>query len=204
MLAVIIILVIINILTAGLVFKKYFPSGAGRLASSATIVRTAAHEAGHAVVALQSMAVHSVSEISILDTPDMRARGSAGVTYINYNVASPFYLWERIIVLMGGAAGEMYYCGTMHSGGCKKDLVQALDYARQMSSKSYVTGTKGEFPFDVAACFSKRPTPNESYILNTAYAEARKRVHNKSAQLKTIAIDLLRVGKLLGHELPRV
>lgn len=204
MFAVITILIITNLLTAGILLKRYLLRDIGLLESCDPAVRTAAHEAGHAVVALQSPSVNSVTEISILQTPATYKQGIAGTTSILFNSTSPLYLWERAIVSMGGAAGEMYYCGTMRSGGCKKDLLEALEFAREICSKTSVSVTKREFPFDIAGCYSRRPTATESYVLNVAYAEARKRVHNKSQHLKSIALDLLRAGRLQGREIPRI
>lgn len=204
MLAVIIALAITNILTLGIILKRYTSRTAGVLDSIDPSVRTAAHEAGHAVVALQSPCVLGVTEITILQTPSYLAQGIAGATNILYNTASPLYLWERIIVSMGGAAGEMYYCGTMRSGGCKRDLIEALGFAREVCSKTNVSITERKFPFDVTKCYSSKPSEAESYVLNIAYAEARKRIHGKSQYLKSMTLDLLRSGKLDKKDIPRI
>lgn len=201
MLAVIILLVFTNIITIGLMLKQHFPRSADVLKSRDPAVRTAAHEAGHALVALQSPAVSYVSEVSIIADHSI---GMAGVTHIAYNQSSPLYLWERLIVLMGGAAGEMFYCGTMRSGGCKKDLLEALDLARKVCSQTKITVTNSNFPFDITQCYSGNIIASERQVLNMAYAEARKRIHNKPEHLKAITIDLLRSGRLSGNNLPRI
>lgn len=197
------ILVAINLILAGIVFKKYYGTN-GFFKSASSVLRTAAHEAGHTIVALKSPAVVSVKEVTILDTAAMHSSGTAGLTTILFNSRSLLYYWERVIVLMGGAAGEMHYCGTMLSRGCKKDLLEALDLARQINQTSQVAAINREFPFDVAKCYAVRPTQSECFILNTAYSEARKRIHNNSDSFKLLTTDLLKSGKLLEHELPRI
>ena len=168
--------------------------------SKSFLVRTAAHEVGHALVAMDSPAVSDVEEVNILQASN-QSRGFAGVTLIRYRRDHPQYLWESLIVYLAGAAGEITYMGNMKSVGCKADLLEALSLARRIIAISPPTLNRTNFNFDVGQCFKTSLTIQERYILNLAYKAARQRILKKEEVFKTLIIKLMNAGRLNSNEL---
>jgi cell division protease FtsH len=88
------------------------------------------HEAGHAIINLQMTLLPQLYKVSIVP------RGQAlGATTLlpneDQNIHSKDFLWEELVVLMGGRASERLFYGTT-SNGASGDLDMARKIARKM------------------------------------------------------------------------
>ena len=88
------------------------------------------HEAGHAIIYLQTQLLPALHKVSII--PRGQALGTTTVLpREDKNIHSKGFLLEQLTVLMGGRAAEEAFCGDM-SNGANGDLESAKNIARKM------------------------------------------------------------------------
>jgi cell division protease FtsH len=88
------------------------------------------HEAGHAIIYLQTKLLPPLHKVSII--PRGQALGTTTVLpRQDQNIHSRSFLREQLVVLMGGRAAEETFCGDM-TNGANGDLDSAKNIARKM------------------------------------------------------------------------
>jgi len=88
------------------------------------------HEAGHAIIYLQTKLLPPLHKVSII--PRGQALGTTTVLpREDQNIHSRSFLLEQLAVLMGGRAAEETFCGDM-TNGANGDLDSAKNIARKM------------------------------------------------------------------------
>ncbi|MCI0534332.1 MAG: AAA family ATPase [Verrucomicrobiales bacterium] len=88
------------------------------------------HEAGHAIIYLQTKLLPPLHKVSII--PRGQALGTTTVLpRHDQNIHSKNFLLEQLVVLMGGRAAEEAFCGDM-TNGANGDLDSAKNIARKM------------------------------------------------------------------------
>jgi ATP-dependent Zn protease len=168
------------------------------------MVRTAAHEAGHALLALSTTAVARVTGIRVDDD------GLAGVmnyrkSHLVYLDESPRALWCLLVIDLGGMVAEMMVCGSVKTNPCRDDLLSARAYAKQIVDVS----TLGRFPWsrprrtkapDFHRMFEGGLPEVEHEVMSLAYGLAWDLLERRREQLDELAALLAHKKVLSEHE----
>ncbi len=111
------------------------------------------HEAGHAIIYLQTKLLPPLHKVSII--PRGQALGTTTVLpRQDQNIHSRNFLLEQLVVLMGGRAAEETFCGDM-TNGANGDLDSAKNIARKMihdwgmGKKLYYEPEKQEAEYEI-------------------------------------------------------
>lgn len=173
-------------------------------------LRTAIHEAGHAVCAWHNPHVVSIGRIQI---------GSEGgiVQYIESNSGTQAELWWKIVVGLGGIAAELEEYDRFQSGPARLDLEGVRDLAIRLSSKGIPNPPWSDpvvLPptyFDVSRTLkSIHSTHASAAVLNLSMVKARKLIAGDSRRKEIVRLlghhdghlDNTHVHQIFGHRIP--
>jgi hypothetical protein len=165
----------------------------------------AAHEAGHAIVALRCTRVSSVSRVDI--APD----GLSGACAHDFETrhADEWNAQERscsMTIALGGIAGELRSFGFFKSGGAKADLLRALSMGKELVERgdSYAFEPKRlrKIPFERA--FTEDHDPAVIGALSRAFSVAFDILDENARDHQGLTLLLLRQQVVERDELHRL
>lgn len=156
------------------------------------------HEAGHALLGVLMGDYDVLRKVSIV------ARGNAGgITFfepseerIDMGLYTREYLENQLIVLMGGRVAEEITFGTMKiTTGASNDLERATDIATQMVAQFGFNESLGPVNISndeiIQSALGGDIAAEIRFILESAYAEARKLLEKNEYYLIKIAKELM-------------
>lgn len=151
-------------------------------------MRSAAHEAGHAVVAWASPYVRQIERVWI-DSNGGR------VAYTASRASTVAASWYALTIALGGIAGEAIVVRSFRSYDARKDLSEAIDLARKIAASGpHSTPWDGDEPpadgFDVGRVYTNLDARTRR-VLNLAYARAKGVIRRDKARFDTITLCLL-------------
>lgn len=136
--------------------------------------RTAAHEAGHAILAWVSPKVIRLTTVT-MDDED----GDAVVRFDRKELRTNADLWDSITIGLAGIAAEGLAFESVKAGGARRDLERAAKWAEGLAASGDPLAT---FPFaepkaisrlDIGRLYETRPSPLACDVLNLAYRRAK-------------------------------
>lgn len=164
--------------------------------------RVAAHEAGHALLAWYSMHVTSV------DYTDIRPGKSKTAYSLRMIEKSSQMNWDRLVILMGGLAGEAIAFGTIRSGTCHNDLIEARDTAAHIAENFGTLFPWKDDPssskLDISRMFTDGITPFMAEILNIAFRKAKQKLTCNRAPFDRLREELAGTRRLAGRDFTRI
>jgi len=162
------------------------------------------HEAGHAFVASKLPNYDKVSRISIIPS----SKGSGGYTsfipqekYVDNGLYDREYLFNRIIVALGGrAAEEIIYGKNYVTTGASSDLINANGIAKDMISKFGMNDVLGLISIDVQGTVGEDVKNSidiaSNEIVTSAYSRALDIINQDSTKFLKVAKELVNKKKL--------
>lgn len=159
--------------------------------------RTAAHEAGHTIVALAAEGARPlVKVVTIVPGEDHNGR----VTY-SLSTSDPDMLdLENLIVMMAGAAGEFMARELVNTEGCRLDFVKAVEAAAAIS----IQLNDADIKFDVQPFFKNELPANILRVLNYGFSEAYDRIMVNDQKFFRLVGLLLDRRELTGSQVNRL
>lgn len=161
--------------------------------------RAAVHEAGHAVCAWSNPYTSSIDRVTI----DAGALGEGFVLYSSA-VSTPASIWYRLVVHLGGLAGEsVEFDGRMRSGTARSDLLKAKEDALELVQLESLdppwpepAGLE-EGDFDMAQMFrSVEAGSPVAVVLSVAFKRAKHVVERDRSRAQAVAAKLAADGVL--------
>ena len=162
-------------------------------------VRTAVHEAGHAILAFYCTKVREIKTVSILE--EMDASGK-----IDYKIGwgNKACVWCCLVIGLGGIAAENMIFGKFRTRKAKQDLLNARGFAEDLEET-------GKPPWGVPEGVSKAPpfesmyerAPKNCEALKIAYATARKTLERRRGEHAYLTSMLLAHKEIPGTALEK-
>lgn len=173
---------------------------------AATDEATAAHEAGHVILAWASPFVTEVTKVVLNDD------GVSGVTTIVRGaVHGQTRLWDAVAISLAGIAAEGYAFGRFSTNGSHGDLKKARDWADELVA--HATNHQPEIPWrvptsrstiDIGLMFEERPSDATCVVLNTAYRHAKSVLAMRPDAFQTLTLAIRTRGTLSEDDLTEV
>lgn len=165
------------------------------------LYHTAVHEAGHALVVLNSNHVEST-----LDTVTTVQDGdSSGRVAYSLKGLPAVVQWELAIVALGGAAGEHVGRGKVDPPACKSDLGDALVKAREIAATHKVEPLAvHDTVLNVQSFYKEQLDPFVLGALNICMSEAIRRVRENESDFYRLVNVLLERRELTGLQVKEV
>lgn len=159
---------------------------------------TAAHEAGHAICCLHSNGFAKLRFLSI-----KKEEGRLG--FIKWRATRQdhvLFLWENVIIRLGGLAAEIVVHGKFSCKGSESDLKMALAVTKKLCSIYTPTITPNDIvPLDLSKCFVVKISESEKTILNNCYVVARRRIRHNRLQFESLTRLLLDLEEMTEEQL---
>ncbi|HTM68726.1 MAG TPA: hypothetical protein VL426_05505 [Candidatus Binatia bacterium] len=136
--------------------------------------RTAAHEAGHAILAWVSPNVSRLTAVT-LDDKD----GDAVVRFDRRPLVTPADRWDSIVIALAGIAGEGRAFGSIKAWGAGRDLHRARLWAEELAAAGDPMAAwlweepRAASTLDVGAMYKDRPSPLACDVLNKGFRRAK-------------------------------
>lgn len=170
---------------------------------AATDEATAAHEAGHVILAWASPFVMGVTSVTLNDD------GESGVTsMVRGEVHGQARLWDAIAISLAGIAAEGYAFGRFSTSGSHGDLKKARDWAEELvaQAKSHTPEMPWRAPtsrstIDIGLMFEERPSEATCAVLNTAYRHAKSVLAMRPDAFQALARAIRTHGTLSEDDL---
>jgi hypothetical protein len=159
--------------------------------STTTPSRCAVHEAGHTVADWYCTSVARVLEVSTID-PELAEVDGDGGAALGHTVCvrrsgDAAAKWCEVSCLLAGLAAELLVFKRARSRwGAWGDIASAREIARKLVDTAPPWPTTREHVPDLARCLA-RALPGEVAVLTVAYAESRRVVGARHAQLLAVA-----------------
>lgn len=160
--------------------------------------RTAVHEAGHALAVIRGNRVKG----RLLTVTTVPGENYSGIVRYNLMGFPIFVQWERVIVALGGIAGEMVARGEFDAHACSADLEQALEMAALISDSHQMEEVK---PLLDLQPYYKRPLlPTERNVLNFCMNQALTRLRENQSDFYRLVDSLIERRELTGAQVLEV
>jgi len=162
--------------------------------------RTAAHEAGHAVVGWHLPVILKVKEIEIRASP-FKADGCTRVEF-DHDAETCDHCWQAVVMFMAGLAGEYFCLDEANPDDCGTDHARARDAIDELVRRclfecatrepcaAFRRRPTGAAALDVATAFRCQDT-RAGEILNAAFARAFQLIEENSDVFSNLTQRLL-------------
>jgi ATP-dependent Zn protease len=167
--------------------------------------RTAAHEAGHAILAWISPSVVRIKQVTI------DAEDGGVVSFDRTEIRNELHVWDSMAIGLAGIAGEGIAFGCVKASGCGSDLRRARSWAEELSAEG---DAMASFPWkeadaaastlDIGAMFAEPPSPAVAAVLNKAYRRSKAIVGLRRDKFDALRRLLLERRTLTSDEVESV
>ena len=175
-------------------------------------LRTAVHEAGHAICAWFNPYVTRIEHITL---KNQAGNGHMLCFIVSDEQHNNDALWAHAAVALGGIAAEAGEFGTFHSRMANGDLLRARDLAVMLVARA-MGPTPGallcpwdieleEDAFDLSQMFRSIDEDSaEARVLNLCYLRAKQLIAHDSRRLYQITEALLDKGELQASDIAKI
>lgn len=176
----------------------------GRLVDKRRRVTTrrevAIHEIRHAFIAWH------VAEVVLIREVRIHRRGGH-CTSVSSDKQNEEALWARIVLELGGIAGQAVLSSRFRSGDTRNDLrmarVQCIEMLQRFPEARVPWKPARRGQIDLQRMFTTPLSPKERTVLNPCYDKACELIARRVQAVERAARELERRGQLSGRELDR-
>lgn len=159
-------------------------------------IRTAVHEAGHAIAVWCCTLVTDVSAVVV------KKEGREGyVRFEKVVTETPRALWCELVISLSGVAAEAMIYKRGRSADSREDLERALVFAERIGRADAPWKTSSGPTFDFSKIYASPPSPHVVRNLETGYRMAKRILHANENRFYGLVSALITKKKLTKKDL---